>query len=131
MAGTTEVDENMMAIEATSCVDGNHSLGSQPLDRPGAPRREQECNFTVELMLCNFVMGYSPKKREPGCFKAAVDLKSKHFFFSRDEKQVSRVHTRVMYTSGRPLKHFKHLGELLWVIRDVVKGKRSIEELFS
>lgn len=127
MAGITGVDESMMNVEAIPNVDSHHSL-SQPLHRPGAPRREQECNFTVELMLCNFVMGYSPKS---GYFKAAVDLKPKHFFFSHDGKQVSRVHTRVMYTSGRPLKHFKHLGELLWAIRDVVKGKQAIEELFS
>ena len=120
MTGITGVDESMMNVEAIPNVDSKHSL-SQPLHRPGASRREQECNYTLEH---NFVMDLFPRKQELGCFnlKAAADLKSK-YIFSHDGKQVPRrVHTRVMYTSGRPLKHFKHLRELLWVTRDVIEG---------
>ena len=55
----------------------------------------------------------------------ATSNKTGHGFLSAPtEDLVSRVHMQIIHGyTGWPLRHFRHLGELLQVIRDVVVGE--------
>lgn len=56
-----------------------------------------------------------PKKRRPEYIIERSSI---------TEDPVSRVHMQIIHAyTGWPLRHFRHLGELLHVIRDAVVGK--------